>query len=223
MLLSIAHSIICTRLFRGKMHSDWFNEIDILQGRLPSSMEKKWDNVSPLRSNLIPRLWYMVFSYGTFCKCWSAGPTPQPPIWRNRVSLFVWPLTLILSGKGDPTSSYATAGIALGILEIRNNIGWHKPETTYLVWPYRENGSNATTKNYDSLKTWRKETTRPSPENLKRWNIYSHEWRRSKNGRMEQLKAMEYESWKASSEVLNSCIIYIYIYILSQRTWKDSL
>jgi hypothetical protein len=30
---SIAHSIICTRLFRGKMHSDWFNGIDILQGR----------------------------------------------------------------------------------------------------------------------------------------------------------------------------------------------
>ena len=30
---SIAHSIICTRLFRGKMHSDWFNGIEILQGR----------------------------------------------------------------------------------------------------------------------------------------------------------------------------------------------
>jgi len=30
---SIAHSVICTRLFRGKMHSDWFNEIEILQGR----------------------------------------------------------------------------------------------------------------------------------------------------------------------------------------------
>jgi hypothetical protein len=31
---SIAHSIICTvRLFRGKMHSDWFNGIDILQSR----------------------------------------------------------------------------------------------------------------------------------------------------------------------------------------------
>jgi hypothetical protein len=28
---SIAHNIICTvRLFRGKMHSDWFNEIVIL-------------------------------------------------------------------------------------------------------------------------------------------------------------------------------------------------
>jgi hypothetical protein len=31
---SIAHSIICTRVFRGKMHSDWFNGIEILQGRL---------------------------------------------------------------------------------------------------------------------------------------------------------------------------------------------
>ena len=30
---SIAHSIICTLLFRGKMCSDWFNEIEILQGR----------------------------------------------------------------------------------------------------------------------------------------------------------------------------------------------
>jgi len=29
----IAHSIICTQLFRGKMHSAWFNEIEILQGR----------------------------------------------------------------------------------------------------------------------------------------------------------------------------------------------
>jgi len=46
------------------------------------------------------------------------------------------------------------------------------------------------------------ETTRPSPENLERWNIYSHEWKRSKNGRMEQSKAIEYESHKASSEVL---------------------
>jgi hypothetical protein len=54
-----------------------------------------------------------------FCECCSAGPTPHPPTWRTRISLFLWPLTLILSGKGDPTSSYATAGIALGILEIR--------------------------------------------------------------------------------------------------------
>jgi hypothetical protein len=47
---SIAHSIICTRLFRGKMHFSWFNEIEILQGRwqhgekvgycYPSGLEK---------------------------------------------------------------------------------------------------------------------------------------------------------------------------------------
>jgi len=53
---SIAHSIICTLLFRGKMHSDWFNGTEILQGRwqrgekvgycYPSGLEKplfKWD------------------------------------------------------------------------------------------------------------------------------------------------------------------------------------
>jgi len=34
---------------------------------------------------------------------------------------------------------------------------------------------------------------RPSPENLERWNLYSREWKSSKNGRMEQSKAMEYE------------------------------
>jgi len=58
---SIAQSIICTWLFRGKMHSDWFNETEILQGRwqpgekvgycYPSGLEKtlcKWDIYVPL-------------------------------------------------------------------------------------------------------------------------------------------------------------------------------
>ena len=58
---SIAHSIICTRMFRGKTHSDWFNGIEILQGRwqhgekvgycYPSGLEKtlcKWDMYVPL-------------------------------------------------------------------------------------------------------------------------------------------------------------------------------
>ena len=59
---SIAHSIICTvRLFRGKMHSDWLNGVEILQGRwqhgekvgycYPSGLEKtlcKWDIHVPL-------------------------------------------------------------------------------------------------------------------------------------------------------------------------------
>jgi hypothetical protein len=39
----------------------------------------------------------------------------EPQIWRIRVSLFFWLLLLDLSGMGDPTSSYATAGIALGV------------------------------------------------------------------------------------------------------------
>ena len=85
----------------------------------------------------------------------------------------------------------------------------HNPETTRLVWSCRENGPNATTKNYDLLETWRKTKTRPSPENLERWNIYSHEWKRSKNGRMEQSTTMEYESRKESSEVLKPHYIYM--------------
>jgi len=61
LLCSIAHSIICTRLFRGKMQPDWFNGIEILQGRWQhgekegycyhSGLEKtlcKWDIYVPL-------------------------------------------------------------------------------------------------------------------------------------------------------------------------------
>ena len=56
LLCSVAHCIVCTRLFRGKMRSDWFNGIEILQGRwhhgekvgysYPSGLEKtlyKWE------------------------------------------------------------------------------------------------------------------------------------------------------------------------------------
>jgi hypothetical protein len=58
---SIAHFIICIRLFLGKMHSYWFKGIEILQGRrqhgekvgycYPSRLEKtlyKWDINVPL-------------------------------------------------------------------------------------------------------------------------------------------------------------------------------
>jgi hypothetical protein len=44
--------------------------------------------------------------------------------WRTRVSLFAWLLPLDLAGMGDPTSSYATAGIALrvsGALKIHHH------------------------------------------------------------------------------------------------------
>jgi len=62
LLYSIAHSIICTvRLFRGKMHSDWFNGIEIL---LDGSMEEKWDTViaADLKS---------LFVRGTYMSRWS--------------------------------------------------------------------------------------------------------------------------------------------------------
>jgi hypothetical protein len=46
---------------------------------------------------------------------WGCQPHVQTPTWRTRVSLFVWLLPLDLSSLGGPTSSYATAGIALRV------------------------------------------------------------------------------------------------------------
>jgi hypothetical protein len=43
-------------------------------------------------------------------------PLAHPPTWRTRVSLLVWIIPFDLSGMGDPTSSYATAGIALRVI-----------------------------------------------------------------------------------------------------------
>jgi hypothetical protein len=79
----------------------------------------------------------------------------------------------------------------------------NNPKTTNLVGSCRENGPNTFTKNYDLLGTGRKEHTRPSPKNLERGDIQSHEGKRPKNGRMRQQKAMEYGSQKASSDIVN--------------------
>jgi len=50
---SIAHSIICTvRLFRGKMHSDWFNGIEILQGRWQHGEKLGYSSPSGLKKTL---------------------------------------------------------------------------------------------------------------------------------------------------------------------------
>jgi hypothetical protein len=66
-----------------------------------------------------------------------------------------------------------------------------------------ENGPNAIAKNYDQLETWSNEKLR-SPKNLERWDIhvYSSEWKRSQNGRVEQSKAMKCGGRKASPDVL---------------------
>ena len=80
MLLCIAYSINCTRLFRGKMHSDWFNGVKILQDRwqhgenvgycYPSGLEKtlcKWDIYVPLVTKGVKKSWdtivHIIFSF----------------------------------------------------------------------------------------------------------------------------------------------------------------
>jgi len=70
---SMAHCIICTRMFREKMHSDWFNGIEILQCRwqhgekvgycYPSGLEKtlfKWEIYVPLVTKGLTILPYVV-------------------------------------------------------------------------------------------------------------------------------------------------------------------
>ena len=52
----------------------------------------------------------------SFFHCAVAGRTPNPLLRRTGVSLLVWVITFDLSGMGGPTSSYATAGIALRII-----------------------------------------------------------------------------------------------------------
>jgi hypothetical protein len=47
---------------------------------------------------------------------WGHQPHAKPPTWKAKVSLFVWLIIFDLSGMGDPTSSYTTAGIALRII-----------------------------------------------------------------------------------------------------------
>jgi hypothetical protein len=76
---SIAHSTICTRLFRGKMHSDWFNEIEVLQRRwqhgekvgycYPSGLEKtlcKWNIYVPLVTKVLNYQNKIGFKYGDY-------------------------------------------------------------------------------------------------------------------------------------------------------------
>jgi len=80
---SIAHSIICTRPFCGKMHSDWFNRIEILQSRwqhgekvgyfYPSGLEKtlcKWDIYVPLVTKGLTRRKILVCWVAKSGKCY---------------------------------------------------------------------------------------------------------------------------------------------------------
>jgi hypothetical protein len=57
----------------------------------------------------------------------ASRPTPNL---EDQISLFVWLLPLDLSGMGDSTSSYVTAGIALkvsGALKLHNDSKMETP------------------------------------------------------------------------------------------------
>jgi len=62
LLCSIAHSIICTWLFHGEMHSDWFNGIEILQGRWQHGEKVGYCYPSGLER---------LFLVGHICPAWS--------------------------------------------------------------------------------------------------------------------------------------------------------
>jgi hypothetical protein len=63
-------------------------------------------------------LWYEVVSV-----------MPRPQLGGPRC-LFVWNLTVDLSGLGDPASSYATTGLALGFIGTRKPHHLDKVETS---------------------------------------------------------------------------------------------
>jgi hypothetical protein len=86
---------------------------------------KKWEECGWKRSWPTYFRWFCVhsihprpiicFPNNLVFTVWGCYSDAQPPTWRTRVSLFVWLLPLDLSGMGAPTSSYATAGIALRV------------------------------------------------------------------------------------------------------------
>ena len=51
------------------------------------------------------RSWLLGFGKNCFYCVELSAPTPNPPTWRTRVSLFVWVITIDLSGMGGPSSS----------------------------------------------------------------------------------------------------------------------
>jgi hypothetical protein len=70
---------------------------------------------------VLPSVWFSLCEFpqqADFTRLESQS-NAQPPTWRTRVPLWVWPLPFDLSAKGDPTSSYATNGIALQVIGVR--------------------------------------------------------------------------------------------------------
>jgi hypothetical protein len=74
--------------------------------------------------------------------------------WRTRVSLFVWLLPHDLSGMCAPTSSYATAGIALKVARALKPNHHDKVETP-LVGPTFYPGQNSQTRCLKKIHTFK--------------------------------------------------------------------
>jgi hypothetical protein len=64
----------------------------------------------------VSEAWFQVSRHLYFFTVRGRQPLAQPPTWRARVSLLVWVISFDLSGMGGPTSSYATAGVALRVI-----------------------------------------------------------------------------------------------------------
>jgi hypothetical protein len=98
----------------GKCHSEYNSSSSL--ARQPFVSPGLPQNYSPF----LPIVGLSSYSFFGFLNnliltAWSCWPHVQPPTWRISVSLFVWLLPLDPSGLGGPTSSNATAGIALRV------------------------------------------------------------------------------------------------------------
>jgi len=67
---SIVHSIICTWLFHGKMHFDWFSRIEILQGRWQHGEKVGYCYPSGLENTLFKwEIYVLLFTKGLILSC----------------------------------------------------------------------------------------------------------------------------------------------------------
>ena len=95
LLCSIAHSIICTRLFRGKLHSDWFNGIEILPGRWQHGEKVGYCYPSGLEKTLLCNIAALhtvsfVFLFFISVKHWSVQSV-QP----TNFAIYLWDFPLV--------------------------------------------------------------------------------------------------------------------------------
>jgi hypothetical protein len=88
-----------------------------------------WMYVCILRSIEVSEAWFQISRHLCFFTVRGLQPLAQHPTWRTMVSLLVWIIPFDLSGLGDSSNSYATAGIALRVIWPRKPHHYVKVET----------------------------------------------------------------------------------------------